>query len=184
MRCRMCLTCARGNWQGAKRHQRGRPVKYLGDPDAPGLDPEQRRQLLRRISNRESARRVRKRHQEEVQRLHVKVCACKARDRLRCQPCSPSVPLQTQPGSRTSAGAGRFLACLQCNRHLSRIASLSSTSATSRCAAPATDSLVANLCTILAQHPSQFSGSMSIGRWAECVFPRSHQIALEDRGCL
>ncbi len=48
---------------------------YLGDPDAPGLEPDQRRQLLRRISNRESARRARNRHHEELATLCAKVCA-------------------------------------------------------------------------------------------------------------
>ena len=163
-----------GNWQVRKRNQRGRPVKYLGDPDAPGLDPEQRRQLLRRISNRESARRVRKRHQEEVERLRVKVCACKARDRLRCQPCSPWCLCKRSQAIAQVLTLAASLARLQYNRYLSRIASLSSTSATSRCAAPATDALVATLCAILAQHSSQVCGCMSIGRWAECVLPRSH----------
>ncbi len=48
---------------------------YEGDPDAPGLDPAQRRLLQRRISNRESARRTRKRHQEHAESLYAKVCA-------------------------------------------------------------------------------------------------------------
>ena len=47
------------------RH-RGRPVKYLGVPNEPGLDAEERRQLLRRIANRESARRMRKRQLDEL----------------------------------------------------------------------------------------------------------------------
>ena len=49
---------------------------YGGDPDAPGLDPEVRRLLQRRISNRESARRTRERHQEQAAILHAKVCPC------------------------------------------------------------------------------------------------------------
>ncbi len=69
------LRCAAEMWQGVKKRQRGRPVVYQGDPDAPGLEPEQRRQLLRRISNRESARRIRHRHQEELASLCAKVRA-------------------------------------------------------------------------------------------------------------
>ncbi len=60
--------------QGVKKRGRGRPVIYQGDPDAPGLDPAQRRLLQRRISNRESARRTRKRHQEHAESLYAKVC--------------------------------------------------------------------------------------------------------------
>ncbi len=62
-------------WQGVMKRGRGRPVIYQGDPDAPGLEPEQRRLLQRRISNRESARRTRKRHQEHAESLYAKVCA-------------------------------------------------------------------------------------------------------------
>jgi hypothetical protein len=50
-------------------------VKYLGDPNEPGLDAEERRQLLRRIANRESARRMRKRHLEELHHLSTEVGA-------------------------------------------------------------------------------------------------------------
>ena len=56
------------------RRHRGRPVKYQGDPNAPGLDAEERRQLLRRIANRESARRMRKRHLDELHDLSTEVC--------------------------------------------------------------------------------------------------------------
>ncbi|CAL5224353.1 g7027 [Coccomyxa viridis] len=58
--------------KGVKKRGRGRPVIYQGDPDAPGLDPAQRRLLQRRISNRESARRTRKRHQEHAESLYAK----------------------------------------------------------------------------------------------------------------
>ena len=50
-------------------------MKYQGDPNAPGLDAEERRQLLRRIANRESARRMRKRHLEELHDLSTEVGA-------------------------------------------------------------------------------------------------------------
>ena len=53
----------------------GRPIAYCGDPYAPGLLPEQRRVILRRIANRESARRVRARRQDELERLTEQVCA-------------------------------------------------------------------------------------------------------------
>ena len=49
-------------------------MKYQGDPNAPGLDAEERRQLLRRIANRESARRMRKRHLDELHDLSTEVC--------------------------------------------------------------------------------------------------------------
>ena len=51
---------------------------YEGDPDAPGLEPEHRRLLQRRISNRESARRTHERHQEQAASLYAKVCPCAA----------------------------------------------------------------------------------------------------------
>ena len=60
-------------WQNAKKRGRGRPVIYQGDPDAPGLEPEQRRLLQRRISNRESAQRTRKRHQDQAANLYAQV---------------------------------------------------------------------------------------------------------------
>ena len=63
-------------WQGTRKRGRGRPVIYQGDPDAPGLDPEQRKLLQRRISNRDSARRTRERHQEQAASLYAKVCPC------------------------------------------------------------------------------------------------------------
>ena len=62
--------------QGIKKRARGRPVIYQGDPDAPGLDPAERRLLQRRISNRESARRTRHRREEHVASLYAKVCTC------------------------------------------------------------------------------------------------------------
>ncbi len=73
------FSCLSDGWQGVHKkqrsRQRGRPVKYQGDPNAPGLDPAQRRQLQRRISNRESARRTRKRHEYQLTGMHAKVCA-------------------------------------------------------------------------------------------------------------
>ena len=51
----------------------GRPIAYSGDPFAPHLEPEQRRVILRRIANRESARRVRARRQDELDRLSQRV---------------------------------------------------------------------------------------------------------------
>ncbi|KAK9791865.1 hypothetical protein WJX73_009439 [Symbiochloris irregularis] len=47
----------------------GRPVIYRGDPDAAHLSQPERRQIKRRIVNRESARRVRERKQENVDGL-------------------------------------------------------------------------------------------------------------------
>ena len=53
--------------QKAKRKP-GRPLAYQGDPFSPDVTPEERRVILRRIANRESARRVRVRHNETVER--------------------------------------------------------------------------------------------------------------------
>ena len=60
---------------GRAKRKVGRPIAYRGDPYAPGLQPEQRRVILRRIANRESARRVRACRQDELDRLTQQVCA-------------------------------------------------------------------------------------------------------------
>ena len=51
----------------------GRPIAYSGDPFSPALQPDERRVILRRIANRESARRVRARRQDELDRLSQRV---------------------------------------------------------------------------------------------------------------
>ncbi len=51
----------------------GRPIIFQGNPLSPDVTPEQRRVMLRRIANRESARRVRNRRNEELERLIQKV---------------------------------------------------------------------------------------------------------------
>ena len=61
--------------EGRAKRKVGRPIAYRGDPYAPGLAPEQRRVILRRIANRESARRVRARRQDELDRLTQQVRA-------------------------------------------------------------------------------------------------------------
>ena len=81
-KCRTWLRLFFAAMQEHPRRHRGRPVKYQGDPNAPGLDAEERRQLLRRIANRESARRMRKRHLDELHDLstevcHIALCACR-----------------------------------------------------------------------------------------------------------
>ena len=59
---------------GKVKRKVGRPIAYSGDPFSPDLEPEQRRIILRRIANRESARRVRARRQDELDRLGQRVC--------------------------------------------------------------------------------------------------------------
>ena len=62
--------------QGGKAKRKvGRPIAYRGDPYAPSLEPAQRRVILRRIANRESARRVRARRQDELKQLTQQACA-------------------------------------------------------------------------------------------------------------
>ena len=51
----------------------GRPIAYCGDPNAPELTPMERRVVLRRIANRESARRVRSRRMDDYEHLLRKV---------------------------------------------------------------------------------------------------------------
>jgi hypothetical protein len=51
----------------------GRPIAYCGNPNAPELTPVQRRVVLRRIANRESARRVRSRSNADYEHLLRKV---------------------------------------------------------------------------------------------------------------
>ena len=60
---------------GKAKRKVGRPIAYCGDPFSPHLEPEQRRVILRRIANRESARRVRARRQDELERLSQRVSA-------------------------------------------------------------------------------------------------------------
>ena len=53
----------------------GRPITYSGDPVADNLNEDERRRLKRRIANRESARRVRQKRQEQMEDLQQKVTA-------------------------------------------------------------------------------------------------------------
>lgn len=48
-----------------EKRKAGRPIAYSGDPDASHLSIEERRLIKRRISNRESAQRVRQRKQDD-----------------------------------------------------------------------------------------------------------------------
>lgn len=50
----------------------GRPIAYRGDPNAPELTDQERRRIKRRIANRESARRVRHKRQEELEDMQIK----------------------------------------------------------------------------------------------------------------
>ena len=60
--------------QGKKgRRKVGRPITYQGSPSSPDLSPEERRVILRRIANRESARRVRDRRNEELNKFIQRV---------------------------------------------------------------------------------------------------------------
>ena len=85
----------------AKRN-RGRPVIYQGDPDAPGLDPEHRRVLLRRINNRESARRTRMRNQEELASLYTKVCSSGSALKSLTVSAMAMQPVARPPGCRVA----------------------------------------------------------------------------------
>ena len=60
--------------QGPKQGRKvGRPILYTGDPHAPGLTSLERRTMVRRLANRESARRVRLRRQDHLQQLEDEV---------------------------------------------------------------------------------------------------------------
>jgi len=58
--------------QGKERRKVGRPIMHKGDPDDPTLTEKERRRIKRRIANRESARRVRYRRQEELEEMQLK----------------------------------------------------------------------------------------------------------------
>ena len=58
---------------GEPKRKVGRPIIYIGDPDAPDLTPAERRRIRRRIANRESARRVRARRQDLLEEMAIKV---------------------------------------------------------------------------------------------------------------
>lgn len=55
------------------RRKVDRTITYRGPPFLPDVTPEQRRVMLRRAANCESARRVRERRHEELERLTQKV---------------------------------------------------------------------------------------------------------------
>jgi len=63
----------RCNAQGKERRKVGRPIMHKGDPNDPTLTEKERRGIKRRIANRESARRVRHRRQEELEEMQLKV---------------------------------------------------------------------------------------------------------------
>ena len=65
------MLCCRCCEQG--RRKVGRPILYKGDPDDDRLSEGERRRIKRRIANRESARRVRKRRQLSLEELQSKV---------------------------------------------------------------------------------------------------------------
>ena len=46
---------------------------HKGDPDDPELTEKERRRIKRRIANRESARRVRYRREEEMEEMQIRV---------------------------------------------------------------------------------------------------------------
>jgi hypothetical protein len=74
----------RARAQGGPKEKRkvGRPIAYCGDPDSPDLTPSERRRIKRRIANRESARRVRARRQEQIEEMAVKVARSAVRPAL------------------------------------------------------------------------------------------------------
>lgn len=63
----------RGSRGGPTSSGLGRPIAYPGDPSDEHLTEEERRRLKRRIANRESARRVRQKRQEQMEELQAKV---------------------------------------------------------------------------------------------------------------
>ena len=58
--------------KGKEKKKVGRPIAYRGDPNAPELTDQERRRIKRRIANRESARRVRHKRQEELEDMQIK----------------------------------------------------------------------------------------------------------------
>jgi uncharacterized membrane-anchored protein YhcB (DUF1043 family) len=59
--------------KGKEKKKVGRPIAYRGDPNAPELTDAERRRIKRRIANRESARRVRHKRQEELEEMQIKM---------------------------------------------------------------------------------------------------------------
>lgn len=64
--------------QGKERRKMGRPIMHKGDPNDPGLAEKERRRIKRRIANRESARRVTYRRQEEMEDMQIRVSMVKS----------------------------------------------------------------------------------------------------------
>ena len=73
-------------------HVHRRPIAYTGDPEAADLTPAERRRIKRRIANRESARRVRARRQDQIEDMAQKVpfqaplCCTPLQQCSRCSP--------------------------------------------------------------------------------------------------
>ena len=59
--------------QRKEKKKVGRPITYVGDPEAVDLTEEERRTIRRRIANRESARRVRQKQHDLMDALYFKV---------------------------------------------------------------------------------------------------------------
>jgi hypothetical protein len=60
---------------------------HKGDPDDPGLTEKERRRIKRRIANRESARRVRYRRQEEMEEMQIEVSTCSQQGECPARKC-------------------------------------------------------------------------------------------------
>jgi hypothetical protein len=60
--------------QPKEKRKVGRPIAYCGDINSPDLTPSERRRILRRIANRELARRVRARRLDLLDDMAQKVC--------------------------------------------------------------------------------------------------------------
>jgi hypothetical protein len=94
-----------------QRRKVGRPISYCGDPDSPDLTPSERRRILRRIANRESARRVRSRRQELLEDLsnqvhsppHLSSCFCAGILALLCTAAEKTAELAGLRDARVSS---------------------------------------------------------------------------------
>ena len=90
--------------QPKEKRKVGRPIAYCGDPNSPDLTPSERRRILRRIANRESARRVRARRLDLLDDMAQKVCPLR-------MPCACQGLSSALRESRNSASGGARLQC-------------------------------------------------------------------------
>ena len=104
------------------KRKAGRPIMDKGNPFSPDVTPEQRRVMLRRAGNRESARRVRDRRNNELNMLAQKVSMSIVQSRVLHAGCNKawsnctSCPITSTQYPHPSSWQHAIIACHQLHR--------------------------------------------------------------------